>query len=87
MAKVYGMYNHSKRQRYYGETTRKVDKRLGEHEARKTKALKNWNFQKDKIITRTIAKGLPEKAAIKKAHELEQRKPPPRWENIQTGGP
>lgn len=87
MAKVYGMYNQSRRQRYYGKTTRKVDKRLGEHEAGKTEALKKWNWKKDKIITRTIAKGLSEKAAIKKAHKLEQRKPPPRWKNIHTGGP
>ena len=87
MAKVYGAYNRSKRQRYYGKTTRKVDRRLSEHEAGNTKALKNWNWGKDKITTRTIAKGLAEKAAIKKAHELEQRKPPRGWKTIQTGGP
>lgn len=87
MAKVYGMYNKTKKQRYYGETTQKVDERLAQHEAGKTKALKNWNFKKDEITTRTIAKGLPEKKAIKKAHELEERKPPAGWKNIQTGGP
>ena len=87
MAKVYGMYNQTRKERYYGETTRQVDERLGEHESGRTEALKKWNWQKDKITTRTIAKGLSERNAIKKAHELESQKPPPGWKNIKTGGP
>ena len=86
MAKVYGMYNQTKKQRYYGRTTQPVNKRLGQHKAGQTPALSKWNFEKDKILARTIAKGLSPAKATKKAHKLELRKPPPGWKTIQTGG-
>lgn len=86
MAKVYGMYNQTTKERYYGTTTRPVNKRLGEHEAGQTVALRNWNWKKDKIIAKNIAKGLPPHKATEKAHELESRKPPRGWKNLQTGG-
>lgn len=86
MAKVYGAYNQTKKQRYYGSTTQPVSKRLGQHQAGQTLALRNWNWKKDRIIVRTIAKGLPPAKATEKAHELELRKPPPGWKTTQTGG-
>lgn len=86
MAKVYGMYNQTKKQRYYGTTTRPVNKRLGEHEAGQTAALHNWNWKRDKIMVKTIAKRLSAHEATKKAHGLESRKPPQGWKNLQTGG-
>lgn len=86
MAKVYGLYNQTKKERYYGSTTRPVNKRLGEHEAGQTATLGNWNWKRDKIIVKTIAKGLPPPRATKKAQGLESRKPPRGWKNLQTGG-
>jgi len=86
MAKVYGMYNQTKKERYYGTTTRPVNKRLGEHESGQTAVLRPWNWKKDKIMVKTIAKGLPPYKATQKAHKLESRKPPPGWKNLQTGG-
>ncbi|GAJ07275.1 unnamed protein product, partial [marine sediment metagenome] len=82
MAKVYGTYNYTKRERYYGSTKREVKKeRVPEHKAGQTQAIKHWNWKKDKIVTRTIAKGLPPGRATQKAHELESRKPPSGWKN------
>lgn len=86
MAKVYGMYNQTKKERYYGTTTRTVNKRQGEHESGQTTALGNWNWKRDKIVVRTIAERLTQQKAVDKAHELESRKPPPGWKNLQTGG-
>ncbi len=86
MAKTYGMYNYTKKERYYGKTKRVVPKRREEHATGQTQAISHWNWRKDKIITRTIAKGLPPKKATDKAHELESRKPPRGWKTIQTGG-
>lgn len=86
MAKVYGMYNQTRKQRYYGTTSRPANTRLGEHEAGQTRALRNWNWKKDKIIVKTIAKGVSPSKATEKAHELESRKPLPGWKTLQTGG-
>ena len=86
LAKVYGMYNQAKKQRYYGSTTQPVNKRLGQHESGQTAALRHWNWKRDKITAKTIAKRLTPQKATEKAHELELRKPPPGWKTIQTGG-
>ena len=86
MAKVYGMYNQTRKERYYGSTTKPVNKRLGEHETGQTAALRNWNWKGDKIMVKTVAKGVPPHKATEKAHELESRKPPQGWKNLQTGG-
>lgn len=87
MAKVYRLSNETRKERYYGKTSGEVKKRVIAHEAGKTKALSKWNFSKNKILTKTIGKGLTEKKATKNAHRLEKRKPPPGWKIIQTGGP
>lgn len=86
VGKVYGLYNRTKKQRYYGSTTRSVEKRLQEHAASQTGATAHWNFKKDKIYHRTIAKGLSPQKATEKAHELESCKPPRWWKTLQTGG-
>lgn len=86
MARVYGLYNYTRRERYYGMTERPLKRRRLEHEAGQTAALSNWNWKKDKVAIRTIAKGLSARKATEKAHELESRKPPPGWKTIQTGG-
>ena len=86
MAKVYGLYNRTKKERYYGSTTREMKKRMQEHASGQTQATSHWNFKKDKIDHRVIQKGIPEQKATEKAHELESRRPPSRWKNLQTGG-
>lgn len=86
MATVYGLYNYRKRQRYYGTTTRAMRERLREHRAGQTQATRHWNWKRDRITYRVIARGLPLDKAIEKAHELELRTPPPEWMVIQTGG-
>ena len=50
MAKVYGLYNDTRRQRYYGKTRRPMRKRIGEHRAGQTASIAHWDFEKDKIL-------------------------------------
>lgn len=66
MAGVYGIYNDTKRERYYGTTKRKMPQRLGEHESGQTVSLQHWNWNSDKIRTRTIAKGSIQKKPPKR---------------------
>ena len=83
--KVYGVYNNTRKERYYGTTKGLVPNRIREHRSRRTGALQKWNWGKDKIRYRTIAH-LPDKKAIRKAHKLELAPTPPGWRTIQTGG-
>jgi len=87
MAKVYGLYNQTRRQRYYGKTRRSLKARAEEHSSGQVQATESWNWDKERVIIRTIAAGLTERQATRKAHALERRKPPPGWKTIQTGGP
>ena len=86
MATVYGLYNYTKRERYYGTTTRAMVERLREQKSGQTQAISHWNWRRDRITARVIATRLTLNRAIAKAHELELRTPPPGWTIIQTGG-
>ena len=86
MARVYGMYNRTRKEQYYGSTKRLLKERIKEHASGRCEATNHWKFGRDKIYWKTIRKGLSAQKATDKAHQLEARKPPPGWKTIQTGG-
>jgi len=83
---VYRLQNFTKKEIYYGTTEKPVRERVKEHRSGYTIAIEHWNWARDIIRYRTIAKGLRKNKAIDKAHKLESRKPPRGWKIIQTGG-
>jgi len=85
MAKVYGLYNRTRKERYYGITTRQNVKRMKEHASGQANALKHWNFSEDDIEVRIVARGLSQENAVARVYELELRKSRAGWKTIQTG--
>lgn len=85
MRYVYGIYNYTRKERYYGTTEESVRDRIERHRSGQTLALQRWNWERDRIRYKTIAR-LPERRAIRKAHRLESAPPPLGWRNIQTSG-
>jgi len=74
MRYVYGIYNYTRKERYYGTTEGSVRYRMEQHRRGYTRALQRWDWEKDRIIYKTIAR-LPETRAIQRAHRLETTPP------------
>jgi len=86
MATVYGLYNYTKKERYYGTTKRELTERVLEHVRGQTEALDHWDWETDDIKIKRIKRGISPIAATRKAQALEKIKPPLGWHIIQTGG-
>ena len=84
MANVYGLYNRTREERYYGVTTRQRVNRMKDA-SRQANALKHWNFDEDDITVTTVARGLSHEMAVARVYELELRKSRAGWKTIQTG--
>ena len=73
MKKVYRAINVTKGEVYHGVTSKTIQERKEEgHCNGRTKAIKHWNCDKDKIIWKEISKHREITTASKKAHKLEK---------------
>ena len=85
---VYELVNETTKQVYYGTTRRTVAERVKEHSKDNTKAIYNWDWEKDDIMGCVVEMGLEKQPAIDTAQRLESTSPynSRGYQIIQTGG-